>query len=79
MWFNKHPATFRNLRKPVLTILKLTNEKLSPILSPSKGDYPAYKNLFKVTKITLGCKSQKNTILIEDFFVDKLVYDLNKG
>ena len=64
----KHLATFRNLRKPVLIILKLINKKLSPILSPSKGDYPDCKNLFKVRKITFGLRSTNVILLILNRF-----------
>ena len=69
LWYNKHLATFRNLRKPVLIILKITNEKLSPILSPSKGGYPACKSLFKVRKITWGWRTANFLLLLLNIFL----------
>ena len=67
--YNKHLAIFRNLRKPFLIIFKLTNEKLSPMLSPSKGDYPVCKKLFKVRKICLGLRSTNVILLLLNRFL----------
>ena len=69
LWYNKYLTTFRNLRKPVLIILKLINEKLCPILSPSKGDYPSRKNLFKARKRTLGWRSTNVVLLLLNRFL----------
>ena len=67
--YNKHLAIFRNLRKPFLIIFKLTNEKLSPMLSPSKGDYPVCEKLFKVRKINSGLRSTNVILLLLNRFL----------